>query len=100
MKVPSIFVHVCAVLDSTGKAEALNFRNPRRNLRKRYQSTMSDRSNEKTNQPQIDSRANLFYLLQTLAEQAQARANERKSCVESSVTNEQIEMCVSQNGIM
>ena len=61
---------------------------------------MSDRSNEKTNQPQIDSRANLFYLLQTLAEQAQARANERKSCVDSSVTNVHIEMCVSQNRIM
>jgi hypothetical protein len=61
---------------------------------------MSDRSNEKTNQPQTDSRANLFYLLQTLAEFAQARADECKSRVESSVTNEQIEMCVSQNGIM
>ena len=51
---------------------------------------MSDHSNERTNQPQIDYRANLFYLLQTLAEHAQARANERKSCAESSVTNEQI----------
>ena len=93
-------MHLCSVLDSTGKAEALNFKNPLRNLRKRYQSTMSDRSNEKTNQPQTDSRANLFYLLQTLAETAQARANEGKSCVESSVTYEQIEMYVRQNGIM
>jgi hypothetical protein len=61
---------------------------------------MSDHSNERMNQSQIDSRANLFYLLQTLAEHAQARANERKSCVEFSVTNEQLEMCVSQKGIM
>jgi hypothetical protein len=52
---------------------------------------MSDHSNERKNQPQADSRANLFYLLQTLAEQAQARANERKSCVESSVAIERIE---------
>jgi hypothetical protein len=29
----SIFMHLCAVLDSGGKAEALNFRNPWRNLR-------------------------------------------------------------------
>jgi hypothetical protein len=61
---------------------------------------MSDRSNERSNQPQTDSRANLFYLFQTLAEQAQARANECRSRVESSVTNDQIEMCASQNGIM
>ena len=61
---------------------------------------MSDHNNERTNQSQIDSRANLFYLLQTLAEHVQARANERKSCVESSVTNEQLETCASQNGIM
>jgi len=61
---------------------------------------MSDHSNERMNQSQIDSRANLFYLLQTIAEHAQARANERKSCVESSATIEQLEMCVSQKRIM
>jgi hypothetical protein len=61
---------------------------------------MGDHSNERSNQPQTDSRANLFYLLQTLAEQAQARANECKSCVESSVTNEQIELRANQTGIM
>jgi hypothetical protein len=61
---------------------------------------MSDRNVATTDQRQIDSRANLFYLLQTLAQHAQARANECKSCVESSITNEQIETYVSRNGLM
>ncbi len=52
---------------------------------------MSDNSNERTNQSQLDSRANLFYLLQTLAESAQARANDFKSRGESSVAIDQIE---------
>jgi hypothetical protein len=87
----SILMHLCAVLTSAGEAEGLNFRNPWRNLRTRCQSTMSDNSNERTNQSQLDSRANLFYLLQTLAESAQARANDFKSRGESSVAIDQIE---------
>jgi hypothetical protein len=75
-------MHLCAVLDSDGKAEALNFRNPLEKCENEVcQSTMSDHSNERINQSQIDSRTNLFYLLQTLADHAQARTNERKSRV-------------------
>ena len=61
---------------------------------------MSDDSIGTTNQRQLDSRANLFYLLQTLAERAQARANELKMCIESSIRSEQIEACVSRDGLI
>jgi hypothetical protein len=61
---------------------------------------VSDRSNAATNQPQIDSRKNLFFLLQTLARQAQARAAASKSSLESSITDEQIEEYVRLNQIV
>jgi|KBSMisStaDraftv2_1062788.scaffolds.fasta_scaffold05256_7 hypothetical protein len=61
---------------------------------------MSDHSTATTDQRQLDSRANLFYLLQTLAEDAQARTNERKMCIESSITSEQIEAYVGRDGLI
>jgi len=57
---------------------------------------MSDRSNGTTNQPQTDSRANLFYLLQTLSKQAALDGN--KSREESPITNEQLESYIGRNG--
>jgi len=55
---------------------------------------MSDHSVGTTSQRQLDSRANLLYLLRTLAERDQARANELKMCIESSSRGEQIEACI------
>jgi len=57
---------------------------------------MSDPGNATTDKRQMDSRMNLLYLLQTLAEHVQARASQCKSNVESSVTNEQIEIYSTQ----
>ncbi len=51
---------------------------------------MNDRIHEPENQPQRDSRENLFFLLQTLARHAQARADESKSA-ESFIKDEQIQ---------
>lgn len=60
---------------------------------------MDDRIHESSeNQPQSVPRANLFFLLQTLAIHAQPRTNERKSCVESFITDEQIQAYVGRNG--
>ncbi len=61
---------------------------------------MSDRINAATNQPQIDSRKNLFFLLQTLARQAQARTAASKSSTESSIADEQFEEYVCRNQIV
>lgn len=58
---------------------------------------MSDHSDAITNQPQIDSRANLFYLLQTLANDMHVA--ECKVLLKSSVLNEQIETDISRNGL-
>ena len=79
-------------------AEGLWFKLPRKNQRTRHQGMMSDHSNVPTNQAQIDSRANLFYLLQTLA--GEMRAAEQKVLLDSSVTNHHIEAYVSRNGIL
>ena len=52
---------------------------------------MNDRINSRKNPPQINSRENLFFLLQTLARHAQERANQLKSGLEFPITDEQIE---------
>jgi hypothetical protein len=61
---------------------------------------MTDRITAPKNQPQIDSRNNLFFLLQTLARQAQARASACKSSLESSTADEQVEEYVRRNRLM
>ncbi len=78
----------------------LGFKNPRGNLRTRYQSTMKDRSYTPTDQPQIDSRKNLFFLLQTFARQAQTRASGSRFPLESSITGDQVVESVRRNGIV
>jgi hypothetical protein len=67
------------------------------NFRTRHETTMSDRSYTPKNQPQIDSTKNLFFLLQTLARQAQAKPSACKSSLESSITDRQIEESVRRN---
>jgi hypothetical protein len=78
-------------------ADGVWFKLPWWNLRTRFQTTMSDRSNSSKNQPQIDSTKNLLFLLQTLARQAQARASAAKSFLESSSTDKQVEESVRRN---
>jgi hypothetical protein len=70
------------------------------NLRKMCQSPMTERKIAATNQSQIDSRKNLFFLLQTLARQAQARAAASKSPSQSFITDEQIEEYARRNQIV
>jgi len=60
----------------------------------------TDSNGAPKNQPQTVSTISLLLLLETLAQHAQARAQESKSRVESSITNKQIEESVSQNGIV
>jgi hypothetical protein len=50
---------------------------------------MNDHGIAYVNQPQIDSRANLFFLLNTLARHAQERANAFKRGSGNPVTDEQ-----------
>ncbi len=57
---------------------------------------MTDRMNEQMNQPQIDLRANLFYLLQKLS--GRAETSGRKPGVESPASDEQVETQQGQNG--
>ena len=57
---------------------------------------MTDRMNEPTNQPQIDSRANLFHFLQTLSGLTEDRGLRRGS--ETLPSDEQIETCQRPNG--
>jgi len=57
---------------------------------------MTDRMNEPTNQPQIDSRANLFHFLQTLSGLTEDRGLRRGS--ETLLSDEQIETCQRPNG--
>jgi hypothetical protein len=57
---------------------------------------MNDSGVAPKNQPQIDSRANLFFLLQTLSREMHSKGHEALS--ESSLLNHQIEARISQNG--
>ena len=59
---------------------------------------MHDRINSLNDPPQTNSRANLFFLLQTLARHTQERADQLKSGLELSITDEQIETCIGRNG--
>jgi hypothetical protein len=59
---------------------------------------MNDPGNLPVNQAQIDSRKNLFYLLQTLSKQAGPEGS--KSREESPSTNEQIETYTDRNGMV
>jgi hypothetical protein len=59
---------------------------------------MNDPGIAPNNQAQIDSRANLFFLLQTLLREA--HATEPKALLESSITHEQRETRSSRNGLV
>jgi hypothetical protein len=61
---------------------------------------MNDPGIAHTNQSQIDSRANLFFLLRTLAIQAQERFNVLKSSSYCSITEEQVQESVRRNGLL
>ncbi len=58
---------------------------------------MTDRGSTAKKPPQVDSRADLFFFLQAMAQDTQARASAAKSSFESSVTNEQVEEYVRRN---
>ena len=60
---------------------------------------MNDRINESNDYPIANSRANLFYLLQTLAKETQARAVAFKNS-KPSITDEQLAAYTSNNGPM
>jgi hypothetical protein len=62
-------------------------------------STMNDRIDESNDHPIVDSRANLFYLLQTLAKETQARAVAFKDS-KPSITDEQLASYMSSNLMM
>ena len=57
---------------------------------------MNDRINESKDPPPVDSRANLFYLLQKLSGLTEATGPE--SGMASAVSDEQIELYKRQNG--
>jgi len=59
---------------------------------------MSDHSDAMTNQTQTDSRANLFYFLQELAELKQGK--DRGARVVAEILDEQIETYQKQNGTL
>ena len=58
---------------------------------------MTDRINALETPRQIVSRANLFFLLQTLA--GEMYAIERNALYELSISNQQIETSIGRNGI-
>ncbi len=58
---------------------------------------MSEGSNGTIDQPQNDSRENLFYFLQTLSRQAQTNAGKARE--ESPNPNEQIEAHITPKGL-
>ena len=60
---------------------------------------MNDRIVESNDQPIVDSRANLFYFLQTLAGEAHARAIAPRD-FESSITDEQIAVYKKSKGMV
>jgi hypothetical protein len=81
-----------------GKADGLRFMNTyHKDFRTRCQDTMSDPGIAPKNQRQIDSLANLFFLLQTLS--SVTHATEPEELAESS-HHEQIETYISQNGLV
>jgi hypothetical protein len=59
---------------------------------------MNDPGNSTMNQRQIDSRDNLFFLLRTLS--ATAHAPVHKAPLNSSITNEQIEIYINRSGVV
>ena len=59
---------------------------------------MNDRINESKDLPPVDSRANLFFLLQKLSGLAEARGPE--SAMASAISDEQVEMYKRQSGIV
>lgn len=60
---------------------------------------MNDRIDESNDHPIVDSRANLFYFLQTLAGEAHARANAPRDS-EFSITDEQLAFYKKNNGVI
>ena len=61
---------------------------------------MNDPGIAHTSQSQIDSRANLFFLLRTLAFQAQERFDMLKPSWDSSNTDEQVQEHLRRNGLL
>lgn len=59
---------------------------------------MNDRISSPENPKQTNSRANLFFLLQTLAKHAQEQANQLKAGLALPITDEQIETYIRRNG--
>ena len=92
-----IFLERCAVLTNIVDGEGLECRKV---LDAQHEvSTMNDRIDESNDYPIVGSRANLFYLLQTLAKETQARAVAFKDS-KPSITNEQLPAYTSNNGMM
>ena len=58
---------------------------------------MNNRIDQSNDEPIVDSRANLFFFLQKLAKETQARAITRKN-VETSIADEQFAAHKTNNG--
>lgn len=86
-------------MDSAEKSDVLRLLNIRWRFQNEVPKTMTDRITAPKNQRQLDSRKNLFFLLQTLARQAQVRASAYKASLEFSTTDEQVEEYVRRSRI-
>jgi hypothetical protein len=79
--------------------EGLGFRKRTlQHLRTRYHNTMTDHSNRQNNQQQVDSRSNLFYLLERLSGLMEAK--DREPGEESSISHEQTQTHRRHDGIV
>lgn len=61
---------------------------------------MTDKHDDVSKNQPINSAANLPFLLRTLARQAQARASDCKSCLEPSISDEQVKDVGSKQVVM
>jgi hypothetical protein len=81
---------MCAILTNIGNADWSKLLKLPQYRGLRCVRNMNDPADSPKNPLQADSRENLFFFLQTLAREAQARANQCKSGLELPLNDEQI----------